>query len=171
MTNNTINIFGDVTKTILNLNNGATISAEGKKQNKHCKPVLCIERGKVYTSIYDAAMDNGITFQYLGRILAHNDGYYKKKNLHFKFLVDRDDGLDAMTTHVQKLSENYDELVAKAKAWDELVAKQEAERIAEEKRQEAIAKLEERIAKHKEKERKEAEIIRLLEEELNALNG
>ena len=166
---NNINFNG---KTILNLNNGATIAAEGKKSNRKCKPILCIERGKVYTSLYDAATDNGLHPQYLSKLLVHNDGYFKRKNLHFKYLTDRDDGLDAMTTHLQKLSENYDELLAKANAWDALMAEQEAVRIAEEKRLHAIAKLEERIAKHEEKLSKEAEIISILKAELEALmNG
>lgn len=168
-TNINNNFFG---KTILNLNNGATIAAEGEKKSKNCKPILCIEKGKVYTSLYDAAIDNGMQPAYLSTLLIHNDGYYKKKNLHFKYLTDRDDGLDAMTTHLQKLSENYDELVAKAKAWDDLMEAEAKAHEAEEKRLHAIAKLEERIAKHEEKLNKEAEIISILKAELEALmNG
>jgi predicted metal-dependent hydrolase len=166
---NNINFNG---KTILNLNNGATVSAEGNKKNKHCKPVLCIERGKVYTSIYDAATDNSINPQYLSKLLINNDGYLKRKNLHFKYLTDRDDGLDAMTTHLQKLSENYDELVAKAKAYDALMEAEAKAREEEEKRQKAIERLETRISKHQEKLNKEEEIIRILKAELEALmNG
>lgn len=166
---NNINFNG---KTTLYLNNGATVSAEGNKKNKHCKPVLCIERGKVYTSVYDAATDNSINPQYLSKLLINNDGYLKRKNLHFKYLTDRDDGLDAMTTHLQKLSSNYDELVAKAKAWDDLMEAEAKAREAEEKRLNAIAKLEERISKHEEKLNKEAEIISILKAELEALmNG
>lgn len=167
-TNINNNFFG---KTILNLNNGATITAEGEKKSKHCKPILCIERGKVYTSLYDAANDNGIHATYLCSLLNSNDGYYKKKNLHFKYLTERDDGLDAMTTHLQKLSENYDELVAKAKAWDELMEAEAKAREVEEKRLHAIAKLEERIAKHEEKFAREAEIIQTLKAELEELKN
>lgn len=165
-TNINNNFFG---KTILNLNNGATIAAEGKKNSKSCKPILCIEKGKVYTSLYDAAIDNGMQPAYLSTLLIHNDGYYKKKNLHFKYLTDRDDGLDAMTTHLQKLSENYDELVAKAKAWDDLMEAEAKAHEAEEKRQAAISRTKERIEKHKAKREKEDEIIQNLEIELERL--
>ena len=172
---NNINFNG---KTILHLNNGATISAEGKKSNRKCKPILCIERGKVYTSIYDAATDNGVNPQYLSKLLINNDGYLKRKNLHFKYLTDRDDGLDAMTSHMQKLSENYEELIAKAKAWDALMAEKEAERKAEEKRQNAIAHTKERIEKHEAKadellakHQKEIELVASLKEELAQLEA
>ena len=170
MTTNNFTINGN--KNIINLNHGATITAEGRKCNKMCKPVLCIENGKVYSSMYDAEVALGIPHGYLSNIIANKGGYYKKRNLHFVLLSERDDGLDAMTTHLQKLSENYDELVAKAKAYDALMEAEAKAREEEEKRQKAIERLEIRIAKHEDKLNKEVEIIKILKAELEALmNG
>lgn len=137
-------------KTII-INEKATIKATGALTTGHCKPVICIETGDVYTSVTDAAeaIHTSIT-----NMSSHLCGKSKSiKGKHFCYLAKVNESLDAITTRLRETSE----MEAKAKMWDAMIAEQEAARKAEEKRIEAERKAEEKrkaeIAKLEERER------------------
>lgn len=137
-------------KTII-INEKATIKANGALTTGHCKPVICIDTGDVYTSVTDAAeaINTSIT-----NMSSHLCGKSKSiKGKHFCYLAKVNESLDAITTRLRETSE----MEAKAKMWDAMMAEQEAARKSEEKRIEAERKAEERrlarIAKLEEKEK------------------
>ena len=47
-------------KKTVNIQNKATIKAEGKLNSAHCKPVICIDDGRTFTSVTDAAEQIGV---------------------------------------------------------------------------------------------------------------
>lgn len=137
-------------KTIT-INEKATIKANGALTSGHCKPIICIDTGEVYTSVTDAAeaVNTSIT-----NMSSHLCGKSKSvKGKHFCYLAKVNESLDAITTRLRETSE----MEAKAKMWDAMMAEQEAARKAEEKRQAAIAKLEARATAMNEKYRKKYE--------------
>ena len=122
-------------KTI-NINNRSTINANGELCSAHCKPIICIDTGNVYTSVTDAADAVDCS---LSNMINHLKGKLKTcKGMHFCYLADATENLDAIVTRLR----NMRELEAKAAAWDALQAEQEAARKAEEKRLADIAKAE-----------------------------
>ena len=174
MTTNNFNIFGE--NTTLYLNNGATVQATGKRNSGHCKPVMCKTDGKFYTSLTDMVEHVGGSY---AAACAHMNGKRKTfKGKKYVYLVNRDDGLDAMAENLRILSEANEALEADAMKWREYQAQLEAERKAKEKHEKAIAKTKERIEKHELKlmglEAKivaENELIQTLKEELAQLEA
>lgn len=152
------------------INNESTIKADGIHTNRSCKPVICIDTGEVFTSATDAAKKIGVHFSTMSAACLGKIKTCKGKR--YCYLANVSENLDALTTRIKHLNE----LEAKAKAWDELKAKEEAARKAEEERLAAIRKAEEerikaeqerkeKIAKHEAKlERRKAIILRLKEE-------
>ena len=142
-------------KTII-MQNEATMKAEGKLNSAHCKPVICIDDGRTFTSVTDAAEQIGVA---VGTMCGHLQGRYKSCNgYHLCYLSAVTENLDTIVTHLRQTSKDSED----ARKWREYQAEQEALRIAEEKRQaEArkaeeqrqakIAKLRERVAKYNDK--------------------
>ena len=135
-------------KTII-INEKATIEANGALTTGHCKPVICIDTGDVYTSATDAAEAIGTSISNMSFYLCGKSNTIKGKR--FCYLSKVNESLNAITTRLRETSE----MEAKAKMWDAMMAEQEAarkaeekriaeERKAEEKRKAEIAKLEER---------------------------
>lgn len=159
----------DIMKNII-INNESTIKADGIHTNGSCKPVICIDTGEVFTSATDAAEKIGVHFSTMSATCLGKIKTCKGKR--YCYLANVSENLDALTARIKYLNE----LEAKAKAWDDLKAKEEAARKAEEERLEAIRKAEEerikaeqerkeKIAKHEAKlERRKAIILRLKEE-------
>lgn len=125
-------------KTTINIQNEANIKAEGKFNSKHCKPVICIETGEVFTSVNDAASAAGC---YAPDMSAHLSGRKRAiKGKHYCFLSRVNESLDAIVTRLRETAA----VESAAKKWMAYEAEQEAIRKAEEER---IA--EERKAKEK----------------------
>lgn len=124
-------------KNIINISTNTNIKANGIHTNGNCKAVLCTDNGKVYTSITDAAMDVGATPCNMSNCVRGKQKTCKGK--HFVFLSKANECLPQMA---ERLSE-MEMFRAKALAYDKLMAEQEAERQAEEKRQEVLRKAKE----------------------------
>jgi len=140
----------------INIQNEANIKAEGKVNSKHCKPVICIETGAVYTSVTDAAEAIGC---YAPDMSAHLTGKKRAiKGKHFCYLSRVNESLDAIVTRLRETASIEED----AKRWQAYQAEQAAirkaeedriaaERKAEEERQAAIAKARAKVEKLDEK--------------------
>lgn len=144
-----------------------TITAIGKFNSGHTKPVVRKEDGKVFSSITDAAANAGVAASYLSKHLIHPDKITHVKGFHYCYLKDLLDNPDELLIQLRRTSADKEALIASAlndaedaRKWREHLAqqdkqaeekakkeakKQEAARIAEEKRQQEIVKLEAKI--------------------------
>ena len=136
----------------INIQHEANINAKGKMNSKHCKPVICLETGEVFTSVIDAAEAIGAHHTNLSQHLNGKLRHIKGK--HFCYLSRVNESLDAIITRLRETAA----VESDAKKWQEYQAAQEAIRKAEEKRLE-----EERKAKAK----RQAEIAKLTEKRAN----
>lgn len=112
-----------------------TITVVGTHTNKNCKPVFCITTGEIYASVYDAAAFNGATNGNMSAHLCGRSNSCKGK----KFCL-----VANMTDHAEEIAESMSVKHTKAKAYDAIIAKQEADRKAAEelaRRKENCAKL------------------------------
>lgn len=135
-------------KTI-SMHGNANISASGKLNSAHCKPIICLETGEVFTSVTDAAEafccgSNNLSTHLTGK-REHIKGY------HFCYLSKATENLDMIMSRLRETSSMEED----ARKWREYQAEQEAIRKAEEKRIEDERKAkeqhEEAIAKAKAK--------------------
>ena len=155
--------------TTLKTLNETTVQSIGKKRTKNAKPVLCIETGKVYNSIADAAEDYGVTSNAVGR---HVRGLAKTcKGKHFAYVSKANESLDPIMTHIRVQSEYLAEIEYKAKAYDAIMAEQHAR----EKKQQRIdilidkrEKANERIMRDTQRVSEIDAEIKSLQEELSA---
>lgn len=147
--------------------NKKTITAIGKFNSGHTKPVVRKEDGKVFSSITDAAANVGVAASYLSKHLIHPDKITHVKGFHYCYLKDLLDNPDELLIQLRRTSADKEALIASAlndaedaRKWREHLAqqdkqaeekakkeakKQEAARIAEEKRQNEIDKLEAKV--------------------------
>ena len=114
-------------KTI-NIQNYANISAKGEMNSRHCKPIICLETGDVYTSVTDAAEAIGCSSNNLSSHLTGKRRHIKGK--HFCYLSRATESLDAIVTRLRETSSMEED----AKKWRAYQAEQDAIRKAEEKR-------------------------------------
>lgn len=124
----------------INIQHEANIKAEGKLNSKHCKPIICLETGEVFTSVFDAAEAIGCAAQNLSTHLTGKRRHIKGK--HFCYLSRVNESLDAIVTRLRETAAVEDD----AKKWRAYQAEQEAIRKEEAKRQDAIRKAEEKRA-------------------------
>ena len=125
-------------KKTINMQHEANIQAEGKLNSKHCKPIICIETGEVFSSVTDAAECAEVTITMMS---GHLGGYYRSvKGKHYCYLSRVNESLNTILTRLRETSAVEED----AKKWKAYEAEQEAKRIAEQKRQEEV-----RIAKEK----------------------
>lgn len=136
-------------KTTINIQHEANIKAEGQFSSKRCKPVICLDNGKVFTSMLDAAAYAGVSNP---TMVAHLHGKTRTcQGKHYCYLSRVNESLDAIVTRLRETSAIEED----AKKWQAYQAEQEAIRIAEAKRLEEERKAEEkrleaiRIAKEK----------------------
>lgn len=114
-------------KTV-NIQNYANINAKGEVNSRHCKPVICLETGDVFTSVADAAKAIGC---YGPDMSSHLTGKKRAiKGKHFCYLSRATESLDMIVTRLRETSSMEED----ARKWRAYQAEQEAIRKAEEKR-------------------------------------
>ena len=124
----------------INIQNEANIKAGGERNSGNCKPVVCLDTGDVFTSCFDAAESIGVHFSAMS---AHLRG--KTRTIHGKrymYLSRVSEGLDTIVTRLRETAAMEDD----AKKWRAYQAEQEKLRKEEERRLNAIAKAESRVA-------------------------
>ena len=117
------------------------MQAEGKLSGRKCKPVICLETGEVFSSMTDAAEYTEVTTATMSN---HLTGRYRSvKGKHYCYLSRVSESLDTILARLRETAAIEED----AKRWKAYEAEQEAKRIAEQKRQEAIAKAKEKVAR------------------------
>ena len=156
--------------TTLKIQNEATTQSIGKPRNRNAKPVLCIETGKIYNSVTDAAEDIGTTIDVVS---AHLRGKTKTcKGNHFAFVSKANEKLGPIMTHIRITSEHLSELEFKAKAYDAIMAEQHAREKKQERIDMLLVKKEERAEKMRRREeriQRDAELIMEIDAEIKSL--
>ena len=128
-------------KKTINMQHEANIQAEGKLNSKHCKPIICIETGEVFSSVTDAAECAEVTMTMMS---GHLGGYYRSvKGKHYCYLSRVNESLNTILTRLRETSAVEED----AKKWRAYEAEQEVKRIAEQKHQDAINKAKEKVAR------------------------
>lgn len=128
-------------KKTINMQHEANIQAEGKLNSKHCKPIICIETGEVFSSVTDAAECAEVT---MAMMSGHLSGRYRSvKGNHYCYLSRVSESLNTILTRLRETSAVEED----AKKWRAYEAEQEVKRIAEQKRQDAINKAKEKVAR------------------------
>lgn len=111
------------------ISNKSTMDAEGKRSNANCKPVYCIDDGKVYASVMDAADEIGVHFTTLSCACLGKTKTCKGKR--YCFVSDMSERYEEIAQHTREMYADY--LTAEEKRQEE--ARLEEERKLEEKRQ------------------------------------
>ena len=128
-------------KKTINMQHEANIQAEGKLSGRKCKPVICLETGEVFSSMTDAAEYTEVTTAMMSN---HLTGRYRSvKGKHYCYLSRVSESLDTILARLRETAAIEED----AKKWKVYEAEQEAKRVAEQKRQEAIAKAKEKVAR------------------------
>ena len=117
------------------------MSAEGKRTNANCKPVICIDTGEVYASVADCAEKNGVTQGAISLVCLGKSKYSKGKR--YCFVADMPEYYEEIAQHIREMYPAY--MVYQAQQREE--ARLTEERKQEEKRQ---AEEQKRIDKAKE---------------------
>lgn len=110
--------------TKLHIQKESFIKAHGIHHRKNHKPVMCITTGEIYASVLDAAEANGVSFSAMSWACCGRSKSCKGKR--FCFVAN-------VTEHLDEIAECMRIREAKAKAYDEFNAKQEAVRKAKAK--------------------------------------
>jgi hypothetical protein len=148
--------------TKINIQNESFIKAHGVHARKNHKPVLCITTGEIYASVLDAAEANGVSFSAMS--LACCGRVKTCKGKRFCFVAN-------VTEHLDEIAECMRIREAKAKAYEEIYAKQEAVRKAKAKYEhytKRVADLEQQLQTEREfmlKAREELRALRKGDEE------
>lgn len=109
------------------------MTAKGNRSNRRCKPVICIDTGVVYTSVSDAAEQNGVDQSAISMVCTGKSKFSKGKRYCF----------------VSDMSEHYEDIAKHMRTMYETYAKVEQERKAEEERQFTEKAKQERIERAK----------------------
>ena len=94
----------------------ATASAQGKLSGARCKPVLCIDTGEIFSSVFDAAEHYGVTPSSLS--MACNGKLKTSGGKHFCFIARTHEHIDDIVARIKA----NDEVLAKAAAYDAMIA-------------------------------------------------
>lgn len=128
-------------KKTINMQHEANIQAEGKLSGRSCKPVICLETGEVFSSMTDAAENIGVSIQHMSN---HLTGRYRSiHGKHYCYVSRVTESLDTILARLRETAAIEED----AKKWKAYEAEQEAKRIAEQKRQDAINKAKEKVAR------------------------
>lgn len=98
----------------------ATATAKGKHNTKHCKPVLCIDTGEIFSSVFDAAEHYNVAISNISQ--ACNGKIKTSAGKRFCFVARTSENIDAI---VSRIHANAD-ILEKAAKWDAMVAEQQA---------------------------------------------
>lgn len=98
----------------------ATATAQGKLNSKHCKPVLCIDTGEIFSSVYDAAEHYNANYSCIS--MACNGKVKRAAGKRFCFVSRTSENIDAIVSRIRV----NDEILAKAAAYDAMMAEQQA---------------------------------------------
>lgn len=124
----------------ITIKEAAKIDAKGNLNSKRCKPVICIDTGEVYTSATDAANANGTTVWGVSTVCL---GKIKTANgKRFCYVQDFPEHLADITARISSMNKGYEEMAAKAAAYDAILAEQKAKAKAEEDARKAKEKAE-----------------------------
>lgn len=125
--------------------------------NGNSKKVRCTTTGVLYESMTLAAIENGVSVPCMSQAVNRE---YLCNGKEFTFESDTKRIIEKMSKRIQEISKDTED----AQKWREYQAQQEATHRAELKRQEEIAKAEEKLARRKEIcERLQAELQRAIE--------
>lgn len=128
----------------ITIQNEATINAEGKRNSKNCKPVICIETGEVFTSATDAAEKVGVHYSMMSSVCL---GKVRTcKGMHFCYMNAALENLDAVMNRLRETSAMEDD----ARKWRAYQAEQEAIRKAKEKYEADVQKAKDKVARRTE---------------------
>lgn len=94
----------------------ATATAQGRFSSKHCKPVLCIDTGEIFSSVFDAAEKYGVTPSSLS--MACNGKLKTSAGKHFCFISRTSEHIDDIVARIKA----NEEVLAKAAAYDAMIA-------------------------------------------------
>ena len=139
-------------KHTITLNEESTYEAIGKTSGGNCEPIGNDE-GKCFTSMKDAAEYAGVSPQYMWQCLQPNGPRTCHGHVYF-YIKKRDKSFDKVMKQLAKTTAEVQRRKADeedARKWREYQAEQEAIRKAEERRQNEITKLRNRIAKANER--------------------
>lgn len=139
-------------KHTITLNEESTYEAIGKTSGGNCEPIGD-DQGNCFTSIKDAAEYAGVTSPYMWSHLQPDGPKTCRGHVYF-YIRKRDQSFDKVMKQLAKTTAEVQRRKADeedARKWREYQAKQEAIRKAEERRQNEIEKLKNRIAKTKER--------------------
>lgn len=132
-------------KTNINITTKSIIEAHGVHTNGNAKAIFCVEKGKAYTSMTDAAEALGCSIDSISNVIR---GKQKTaKGYHVMLLSKANESLPMMA---EQLSE-MDVLRAKAAAYDKMMAEQERIRKAEEKKAKELHEAEMAVLKYERK--------------------
>lgn len=130
--------------TKIHIQNESFIKAHGIHTRRNNKPVLCITTGEIYASVLDAAEANGVSYAAMSWACCGRS--QKCKDKRFCFVANA-------TEHLDEIAECMRIREAKAKAYDEINAKQEKIRKAKAKYEHytnRVAELEQQLATERE---------------------
>jgi biopolymer transport protein ExbB/TolQ len=131
-------------KNNITIHNEATIHAEGKRNSKNCKPVICIETGEVFTSATDAAEKVGVHYSMMSSVCL---GKVRTcKGMHFCYMNAALENLDAVMNRLRETSAMEED----ARKWRKYQAEQEEIRKAKAKHESDLKKAEDKVARRTE---------------------
>lgn len=101
--------------TTITRHSAVTVHAEGEYTNKNCKPVLCIESGKIYASCKAAAEDIGVSFKNISSVITGRANTCK--GMHFVLVDNVKEKLDDITAVIRTKNEKEKVLENSAKEY------------------------------------------------------
>ena len=130
----------------INIHNAANINAEGKRESKNCKPVICIETGRVFASATDAAEHIGVHSAAMS--LACTGKVKTCKGMHFFYMNAALENLDAVMARLRQACAMEED----AQKWRAHKAAEERKIVEANKAKElydkAVAKAEAKVVKY-----------------------
>ena len=147
-------------KTIT-IHDNATINANGNCEHGNCKPVVCLDDFKVYTSVTDAAEAAGVLKNTMSRYLCQSE---RETIRGHKYCF-----LSNIAENLNYLSENMQAMYEKARRWDEHEARNREATEREERRQQLRQQIEAEEERMRQDAARHEERLTRARMELNAL--
>lgn len=119
-----------MTTTII-IHNKATMKANGVHTSRNNKPVICIDNGKRYASVSDAAESMGVSVSNLSNCL--NGKQATRAGLRWSFVSHVTENADAILDHTAHLSSELEKANAKLAAQESEMAEFRAWKLEQEK--------------------------------------